>query len=661
MCGIAGVLDPARRGDDHELASVVDAMAQPLIPRGPDSADHWVDAAHGLAFGHRRLAVVDLSEHGVQPMSSRDGRWIINFNGEIYNHRELAADLAATGVAFHGHCDTEILVEAIAHWGLVPTLDRVDGMYAFALWDRDRRELTLVRDRIGEKPLYYGRLGSGEVVFASTLDAIRAHPRFDRPVDRDALALFFRHSYVPAPWSIYTDILKLEPGTTVVVSAGGEVGRPTPYWSLLDVAANAPEYTGSEADAVAELDRLMRASVERRLVADVPVGAFLSGGIDSGAVVAVAQAVTSTPLRTYTVGSTEGDFDESAEASSIARHLGTSHSELIVADSDALAVVQGITGIHDEPFADSSQIPMRIVSQMARESVTVALSGDGGDELFGGYNRYTWADSIWHGASRVPRRARLVGAKMARLLPQRGWDRLAQLLPDDRRPQQLGLKISKVLDVADSATGEELFHRLTSDWLRPDLVIPGSVEPPTMHTDPSRWPRTSSLVEHMMLVDALTFLPDDILTKVDRAAMSVSLETRLPYLDRQIIEFATSLPVSMKIRNGVSKWPLRQVLAQYVPDELTDRPKSGFGLPIDSWLRGPLRSWATELLEQSPAMEILDRGIIRRTWEDHLSGRRNNAYLLWDVLMFADWCDHRGITELGGSTDTAVPRDLTRS
>lgn len=647
MCGIVGFVDPARRRSVDEQVDLLTRLAATMIARGPDSGGHWVDAEVGVGFGHRRLAIVDLSDHGVQPMTSANGRYVINFNGEIYNHLELRDGLRAAGVRFHGHCDTEILLEAIAHWGLRETLERVDGMFAFAVWDRHERKLQLVRDRLGEKPLYYGRLGDGEFVFASSLDALRAHPAFDRVVDRNALALYFRHSYVPAPWTIYDGILKLEPGAMVTIGEDGRADAPERYWSLFDVAAE-PEFSGSEAEAVDHLDHLIRRSVSRRLTADVPVGAFLSGGTDSATVAAIAQAVSSGPVQTFTVGSTEGDFDETGAASAIAKHLGTKHTELIVSDRDALAVVEALAGIHDEPFADSSQIPMRIVSQMASRSVTVALSGDGGDELFGGYNRYLWASAIWSRISHVPIGGRRLGARTIRRVPQRSWDRIARLIPEFRRPQQVGLKISKVLDVVDAASGEDLFHRLTSDWLDPAQIVPGSIEPATLINDPRRWPTTTSLVEHMMLVDTLTFLPDDILAKVDRAAMSVSLETRLPYLDRQIVEFASRLPVSMKIRSGVSKWPLRQVLHRYVPEPLIARRKSGFGLPIDSWLRGPLREWAAELLHGPLVTSLLNGPLIRRTWDDHISGRRNNAYLLWDVLMFIDWCDHRGIVDFTG-------------
>ena len=649
MCGIVGMLDPRRSRTGEESAAILERLAITMANRGPDDSGTWTDENVGIGFSHRRLAVVDLSEHGAQPMHSADGRYVINYNGEIYNHAVLSEYLRRAGVRLSGHSDTEVLVEAIAHWGLAKTLDLVDGMFAFAVWDRVERHLVLARDRIGEKPLYYGTLGSGEFVFASTLDVIRLHPSFDRPIDVDALSLFFRHSYIPAPWTAFRGISKLVPGTTVTVSASGKVGDPVPYWSLHEVAERGGSFPGNEHDAVEELDQLLRRSVGRRMTADVPVGVFLSGGVDSSTIAGVAQSLSSEQVSTFTIGSTEGDFDESGAAAAIAKHLGTRHAELIVSDRDALAAVESISGIHDEPYGDSSQIPTYLLAQMAGRSVTVALSGDGGDELFGGYNRYVWATSIWSNISRAPRPARKVGTKALQAMPQGCWDRFARVLPESRRPQQLGLKISKVLDVLDARSGPELFHRLTSDWLAPEGLVRGATEPTTIFTDPSRWPKASNLVEHMMLIDALTFLPDDVLTKVDRATMAVSLEARVPFLDRDIVEFATSLPSPLKLRNGVSKWPLRQVLHRYVPETLVDRPKAGFGVPIDKWLRGPLQGWADELLHSPVVRAMLDERLVAKVWKSHLSGRRNNAYLLWDVLMFADWCNQRGLTDFSGA------------
>jgi asparagine synthase (glutamine-hydrolysing) len=643
MCGIAGVFDPRQARAEQTTTEILERMSGCMVERGPDGSGTWVDPEVGIGFGHRRLSILDLSEHGAQPMHSADGRWVLTYNGEIYDHRELAADLDAAGVRRRGHSDTELLLEAIAHRGLVPTLQRIDGMFALALWDRLERRLHLARDRMGEKPLYYGRLGSGELLFGSDLDALRSHPDFDRPVDRDALALFFRHKYVPSPWSIYSGIRKLEPGCVLEIDADGSLGDPEPYWSFFDVVEQGVTFAGSPDDAVDELDRLLRRSVSRRMVADVPVGAFLSGGIDSSTVVAIAHQVSATPVKTFTIGSTDGDFDESSDARKVAEHLGADHTELVVSDADALAAVALMGGIHDEPFADSSQVPTRLVSELARRHVTVALSGDGGDELFAGYNRYLWVPSIWRQLERVPLGLRGRSATLAGLVPPAFWDGAARLLPSGRRPRMVSLKVAKVLGVADAASPYEVFHRLVSHWQQPESLVPGAVEPPTLHTDPTRWPRTPGLVEHMAAVDAVTYLPDDILTKVDRATMSVSLEGRIPLLDRHIVEFAAGLPLDLKIRDGSSKWLLRQVLARYVPSSLFERPKAGFGLPIETWLRGALREWAEELLFSPSVASFVDTALVRAAWDEHQSGRANRAYELWDVLMFAAWCEHRGI------------------
>jgi asparagine synthase (glutamine-hydrolysing) len=642
MCGIVGILDPRRDRSSGETARLLDSMAQPMRPRGPDGDGTWVDERAGIGFGHRRLSILDLSEHGAQPMVSSDGRWVITYNGEIYNHRELADDLRGSGAKLRGHADTEVLVESIARWGLDTTLGRIDGMYAFGLWDRDERRLTLVRDRMGEKPLYYGTLGNGEVLFGSTLDVLAAHPAFDRPVDRDALALYFRHKYVPAPWTIREGIFKLEPGCTVEVNGDGVVGEPHRYWSYYDAVERGATFSGTADDAVDELDWLLRRSVQRRLVADVPVGAFLSGGIDSTAVVAVAEQVASGPVKTFTIGSSARDYDESSDAREIAAQLGTDHTELVVTDADALRVVEQLGAIHDEPFADSSQVPTRLVAELARNDVTVALSGDGGDELFVGYNRYAWVPGIWRQLERVPVSLRRRGAAALGTIPPTAWDHAAQLLPASRRPRMLGMKVGKVAGVADAPSVHDVYNHLVSHWQAPTELVPGSTEPPTLHTDRARWPKVPGIVEHMSAVDAVTYLPDDILCKVDRSTMSVSLESRIPFLDRDIVEFAASLPAEFKVRDGDAKWPLRQVIKRYLPSADMDRPKSGFGVPIEDWLRGPLKQWAGDHLFGVASSKYLDHELIRRAWNDHQSGRRNSAYELWDVAMFAVWVEREG-------------------
>ncbi len=643
MCGIVGVLDPRAARPAAASEALVRDMAARMAPRGPDGSGVWTDAAAGITLGHRRLSILDLSPAGAQPMESADGRWVLTYNGEVYDHDELARDLDAAGVVRRGHSDTEILLEAVARWGLDRVLERIDGMWAFALWDRRERRLTLVRDRMGEKPLYYGHLGNGEFVFASSLDVLRAHPSFDRPIDRDALALYFRHKYVPAPWSIHRGISKLEPGCRLDVDASGRPGPVVPYWSMLEVAARSTAFDGTPEEAVDRLDGLLRTSVRRRLVADVPVGAFLSGGIDSSTVVAVAQQESSGPVRTFTIGSTSADYDESSDARKVADHLGADHTELVVTDADARNALDRMGAIFDEPFGDSSQVPTFLVAELARRSVTVALSGDGGDELFAGYNRHVWVPAIWGRIGSVPVGLRRVGARVGRGVPPSAWDRASQLLPASRRPRQVGLKVAKVLGVADAASPEEVYGRLVSHWQDPSLLVPGAHEPSTVHSDPSRVPDLGGIVAHMCAVDAVTYLPDDILVKVDRATMAVSLEGRIPLLDRSIVEFAASLPVDLRIRDGRAKWPLRRLLARYVPEGLFERPKSGFGVPIEEWLRGPLRPWAEERLFSPVARSFLDLDVVRSAWVEHQSGRRNNAYELWDVLMFVAWCDERGV------------------
>lgn len=643
MCGIVGVLDPSRSRSQEDTRELLRVLSEPIVARGPDGEGVWIDESAGIGLGHRRLAILDLSEHGHQPMLSADGRYVITYNGEVYNQAELKRALEAHGSRFRGHSDTEFLVEAVSRWGVERTLDRIDGMFAFAVWDRNERVLVLARDRMGEKPLYFGRLRTGEVMFGSSLDSFRAHPSFDAGVDRDALALFFRHKYVPAPFTVYAGISKLEPGHVLRIGADGLLGDPTPYWSYLDATSRGRTYSGTPEEAADQLDDLLRQSVRRQLVADVPVGAFLSGGIDSSLIVAIAQQESSDTVRTFTIGSESSSYDEASDAARVAAHLQTDHTSLVVTAGDALRVVERLGTMYDEPFADSSQIPTFLVSQLARRDVTVALSGDGGDELFCGYNRYRWVPSIWQKASRLPSGVRKFGARAGRSIPPAAWDRASLLVPRDKRPRQLGLKVAKVLDVLDAGSPEEVFHRLVSHWPRPTELVQGSSARHTMHTDRARWPTSNNIVEHMMAIDAVTYLPDDILAKVDRASMSVGLEARVPFMNREIVEFAAGLPLRMLTEGGRSKALVRDVLARYVPRELVDRPKAGFGVPIDEWLRGPLRGWSEDRLMGDVAGHFLDRRVIERSWSDHLSGRVNNAYRLWDVLMFVEWASARGI------------------
>lgn len=649
MCGLTGFWTPDQLS--NPLREVARRMADTLVHRGPDDAGVWVDEAAGLALAHRRLAILDLSPAGHQPMLSRSARYVIAFNGEIYNHVSLRDELEKLGAgetAWHGHSDTETLLVAFEAWGVEETLKRTVGMFAIALWDRETRTLTLARDRMGEKPLYYGWV-RGALVFGSELKAIRAFPGFDNGIARRALALFMRHNYVPAPWSIYENIWKLLPGCYVQLAelrSAPDQRNIKPYWWSLRQMAEAglrEPFAGGEAEAVDELDRLLRQSLAGQMIADVPLGAFLSGGIDSSTVVAVMQAMASKPVKTFTIGFHEGEYDEARHAKAVALHLGTEHTEWYVTPQDALDVIPKLPALYDEPFADSSQIPTHLVSMLARRHVTVALSGDGGDELFGGYNRYFWTMRLWRKLDRIPLPLRKLAAQGVRALSPAAWNRLfglaAPVLPERLRFRLPGDKLHKAAGLFAAKRPEEVYLRLVSHWEYPSEVVLGAEEPPTPITDPGAWLDCPDFERRMMYLDAITYLPDDILVKVDRAAMGVSLETRVPLLDHRLVEFAWRVPLEMKIRDGQGKWLLRQLLYRYVPKELIERPKMGFGVPIEHWLRGPLKEWAEDLLSEARLKRegFFDPQPIRSRWEEHLSGRRNWAYYLWDVLMFEAW------------------------
>ncbi len=639
MCGICGFLgEPASR-PAAALDAVVRRMADSLAHRGPDGEGVWVDEAAGVALGHRRLAIVDLSPLGRQPMVSADGRWVIVYNGEIYNFRELRAELEGAGHAFRGQSDSEVLLEACAAWGVERAVRRLVGIFAFALWDRRDRALHLVRDPLGVKPLYWGRMG-GALLFGSQPKALRAHPAFTAAVDRDALAAYLRFSYVPAPHSIYQGVSKLEPGTILTLRPGREPER-TVYWDMAGtvragIAARRPLSDGEAADA---LEALLGDAVGRQMVADVPLGAFLSGGIDSSTVVALMQARSSRPVKTFTIGFDEGGYDESADARAVAAHLGTDHSELRLRPGEALDTIARLPDWYDEPFADSSQIPTVLVSAMTRRSVTVALSGDGGDELFAGYNRYLWGAALWRRLGPLPAGLRRGAAGLIRAVRPQRWDALFALLPDSRRPRQPGDKLHKLAGVLGAADPDALYRRLVSQWEEPDAVVRGGREPRGALWDGRAAATAADFVERMQYLDSVTYLPDDILAKVDRASMGVSLEARVPLLDHRVVEFAWRLPPSQKIRDGTGKWLLRQVLHRHVPPALTDRPKSGFAVPIDRWLRGPLRDWAEDLLDEGRlrAEGFLDPVPIRARWDEHRAGIRNHQHSLWSVLMFQAW------------------------
>jgi asparagine synthase (glutamine-hydrolysing) len=639
-------------------------MADTLIHRGPDDAGVWVDADAGIALAHRRLSILDLSPAGHQPMVSAAHRYVIIYNGEIYNHLELRHRLESEGraPAWRGHSDTETLLAAFEAWGIEKTLTRCVGMFALALWDRKTRTLTLARDRMGEKPLYYGWV-RGTLVFGSELKALRAHPGFDNAIERRALTLFMRYNYVPAPWSIFENTWKLPPGCYVQFAAAALTpgsspmgrGEVKPYWSVRDVAEAGLLHplADNEAAAAEKLEALLKQSIASQMVADVPLGAFLSGGIDSSTVVALMQAHSSRPVQTFSIGFHEDEYNEAEHAKAVARHLGTNHTELYVTPEEAMAVIPKLPTLYDEPFADSSQIPTFLVAELARRQVTVSLSGDGGDELFGGYTRYFWTRSLWRRLAQIPMELRRALQRMLIAVPPACWNTflaaIHPLLPHRYRVSLAGDKVHKLAELLTLDSPQAVYRYLVSHWKHPaqELVL-GANEPPTVLQTVDAWPQAlhsdgkgNRLEAMMMFLDQRTYLPDDILVKVDRAAMGVSLETRVPFLDHRVVEFAWRLPLTMKIRGGQGKWLLRQVLYRYVPKALIERPKMGFGVPLDRWLRGPLREWAEDLLSEERLKHegFLNPAPVQQMWAEHLSGRRNWAYYLWDVLMWEAWLE----------------------
>ncbi len=661
MCGIAGILDRTRGHSGGAFNVALTAMAEAVAHRGPDDSGVWFDTEAGIGLAHRRLSILDLSPAGHQPMISACGRYVIVFNGEIYNHRALRKELEfspspqpspAMGegvISWRGHSDTEVMLTAISHWGVEGALKRFNGMFAFALWDRKERTLTLARDRLGEKPLYYGWVGD-VFLFGSELKALRVHPAWRETIDRNALALFMRHNYIPAPYSIYKDLYKLLPGTYWQISLDALAARGgvlKTYWSAREVAERGQKtpFAGSDDEARDALESVLGQSVAGQMLADVPLGAFLSGGVDSSTIVALMQTQSARPVKTFTIGFNEEDYNEAGHAHAVARHLGTEHTELYVKPEEAQAVIPLLPGLYDEPFADSSQIPTYLVSRLARSHVTVSLSGDGGDELFGGYNRYFWAQNIWRRLGWLPHSVRAALAGVLTTLPPAAWNsafkRFDRLLPANLRYANPGDKLHKLADILAVRNPEEIYWGLVSHWKQPAQIVKGATEPATVLTDSSQWADVPDLAHRMMYLDTVSYLPDDILTKVDRAAMGVSLETRVPLLDHRVLEFAWTLPLSMKVRDGQSKWLLRQVLYRHVPKELIERPKMGFGIPLDVWLRGPLKDWAGELLNPArlEAEGFFNAAPIQQKWREHLAGQRNWSYYLWDVLMFQTWLE----------------------
>jgi asparagine synthase (glutamine-hydrolysing) len=647
MCGIAGFLDARGGRPQDELRRLAGAMNDALAHRGPDGDGVCVDEDAGLALAHRRLAIIDLTETGRQPMLSADGRWAITYNGELYNHLELRRALEEAGVRFRGSSDTETLLEAVSRWGVEATLARTNGMFALALWDRSERRLFLARDRIGIKPLYWAEF-AGALLFASQPDALRMHPAFVGEIDRAAVASFLRFGYIPAPRSIWRGVRKLEPGA-LLAFAPGEAPRIARWWDASAVAVDAAARPiAGEDEALSELEHLAADSVRGQMISDVPLGAFLSGGIDSSTVAAL-MVRASPKVRTFSIGFREKAYDESAEARRVAAHLGTEHTELVVGAEDALATIPRLAAVYDEPFADSSQIPTLLLSQLTRQHVTVALSGDGGDEVFAGYNRHRIAaEAATLAAIPAPLRRAAAGA-LGGVSPA-AWDRAGALLPARLRPRQLGDKLHKLAGVLRLDDPASPYGQIVAQWPDPAALVgdaaPDKLPPAPPLADP---------VARMQALDLATYLPDDILVKVDRASMSCGLEVRVPLLDHRIVELGFRVPRAMKLRDGKGKWLLRRLLERHVPRELFERPKSGFALPLGDWLRGPLRDWAEALL----APEVLRRHAItaapvEATWRAHLSGAANHQARLWTVLMLTDWLERQRPANAAMRRDRAV-------
>ncbi|MBU1249211.1 MAG: asparagine synthase (glutamine-hydrolyzing) [Proteobacteria bacterium] len=632
MCGIAGIFDHLGLGLER-LGSRAEAMARTLGHRGPD--DHGLFVDRGIAMSHTRLSVLDLSRQGAQPMLGPKARFALILNGEIYNHLELRREL---GPDWRGTSDTETLLAALMRWGVEQTLSRLTGMFAFAFWDALERTLVLARDRFGEKPLYYGDVEGG-LTFGSELKALRAVPGFDPAIDRDALALYLRFSYLPEPHTIYKCARKLPPGHFLVIHDGQPLPQPEPYWTVCRTMDEVEPFAGSQAEALAELDHILRRAVAGQMLSDVPLGALLSGGVDSSLVTAIMQAQSDRPVRTFTIGYEDQAWDESKDAEAVAAHLGCDHTSLIARPEDALALVAELPRMYDEPFADASQLPTALVCRLTREHVTVALSGDGGDELFAGYNRHSWGPRLWEKFRRLPRPLRAGVGRVISILSPASFDKIARQLGSiERLP---GQKLHKLAGVMGARSREAFYKGVASTWADPAAVLQEGTEPRTLFDTPEAWPQDDNFTAWMQFMDASTYLPGDILTKVDRAAMAASLETRAPYLDHTLAAFAWSLPSNLRVHEGQGKHLLRELLYTYVPRELVERPKMGFGVPVGDWLTGPLRAWAEELLDPARlAREGFFRPeAVKRSWLRLKMGRSEEQFRLWNLLMFQAWLE----------------------
>lgn len=642
MCGLTGFVDLARRLPASRLAGMGERMAQAIAHRGPDDAATWVDTEAHLALAFRRLSIIDLSPAGRQPMHSASGRFVIVYNGEIYNAPELRRQLEAEGATFRGHSDTEVMLEGFERWGISPTLDRIGGMFAIALWDRQERGLSLIRDRLGKKPLYYGKVGA-TFFFGSQPKSFFPHPDWHAEIDRDSLTAFMRFGYVPAPRSIFKGLASVRPGEWVEVR-DGQVAARRLYWDARAkaAAALAEPMQLEDDEAVERFEALLSGAVARRLLSDVPLGAFLSGGIDSSTVVALMQAGSTSRVKTFSIGFNESAYDESRHARAVAEHLGTEHHELRVSPREAIDAIPAMPLYYDEPFADGSQVPTYLLSKLTREHVTVALSGDGGDELLAGYSRYRIAQDIARAIRAIPASLRPTVASAIRSTPDAAWRMLEPLVPRRLGQSPLSARMRRFGGYMEGGGEEPMFRGLVGQWAEPEQLVRGGREPVDDIWRGALGASVPDFGRRMQLIDTLTYLPDDILVKVDRASMAVGLEARAPLLDHTVVEFTWGLPDRFLVRDGETKWLLRQVLYRHVPKTLIERPKMGFVMPMDDWLRGPLRDWAEDLLDarSMDADGLLDPAPVRHLWAEHLSGRTAGQYRLWCVLMFQAWKRH---------------------
>lgn len=635
MCGFAGVYSVNQNSLNSEILS---KMSQKLAHRGPDDSGIWIDDSGTVGLAHQRLAVVDLTSAGHQPMQSSSNRFTIVFNGEIYNHQELRKQLDYLN--WNGQSDTETLLACIELWGLDETLDKINGMFSFSLWDDERKTIYLVRDRMGEKPLYYGWQGDS-FLFGSELKSLKVHPNFQANIDKESLDLYFRYNYIPSPFSIYKDISKLPPGSVLSLNQGEKKIKICKYWSIPNEAARgfSDPLLGNVESIVDKLDNLIKKSIKQKIVSEVPLGAFLSGGIDSSVVVGIMQSLSSKPVKTFTIGFEDKAFDEAQDAKLIAKYLGTDHHELYISIQDVIDTIPLLPNLYDEPFSDASQIPTYLVSKLTKEKVTVSLSGDGGDELFCGYNRYTVTKNLWKKISVFPLFIRQFISFLLLSTPLRVWDKFGDLSFISKKYNNLGLKIHKGAKVLHSQSLVELYENLLSNWKFSDILVLGSHERRKLDLSTAVNISDFSNIEKMMLWDMQSYLPDDILVKLDRATMGVSLEGRVPFLDHDLVEFSWRIPTEYKYRNKTSKWILRQVLYKYIPKKLIERPKSGFTLPLSEWLRGPLKDWAEDLInvEKLNHDGILDAEVINKKWREHQAGKFDWSNQLWSVLMFQSW------------------------